>query len=553
MPDETAQQGAVNLKDAIDGVAITGFSHDLLQGYLRTLSAEERSPPVNEFFTFAIRYIEYNRTKYLTCKHEILQMKTEIVSLKTDLASLRREVQNTTNQSFMASRGPPPRVTSTPNVAAPTASGAAAPMPAPVFNVTNMDSVMAYADGTYSRLMGSVGNNVRVFFSADEDRASRKSKLVGPSTKMDVFTGQDMSQFPEWVAQFLAGINLYQPTEPHACRMAISLLRGKAAEMANKLPETVSMNDLQELLTSLDGLFNATGNRMVAVNLFNSYSQREDVPIQDYSLKMEHLFYRAYPGKDPNESIFLMDRFISGLVSPQIKEKLRIPPQPVTFREAVNSAMAYTAAIFPEHQILRQRSLAWKMAASSSHPLMTRSLHGGPQGSIHVLESSIGDESIQAIRRWCALHKTDKHSDSDCRAQQESAPPIAAKRRSAGGKTVSKPRRLRFKTKTDRKKFLRSIDEMEGVSFEDNSDNNDDNVAAKSLMQLNTASSPESTDEEDNELDLQILVIQTGDPLPNEDVIMEDINSADKESQDSSIQRSNQDPSRTFYKIASLI
>ena len=142
---------------------------------------------------------------------------------------------------------------------------------------------------------------------------------------------------------------------------------GKAAEMAKNIPQQVSMNDLQELLTSLDKLFNTTDNRMVAVNIFNIYAQREDVPVQDYSIGLEHLFYRACPGVDPNQSMFLMNRFISGLVSPQIKEKLRIPPQSTTFREAVNSAMAFTAAIFPEHQTLRQRALAWKMAASSSH------------------------------------------------------------------------------------------------------------------------------------------------------------------------------------------
>ena len=119
--------------------------------------------------------------------------------------------------------------------------------------------------------------------------------------------------------------------------------------MAKKIPQQVSMNNLQELLTGLNKLFNTTGNRVVAMNIFNSYSQKEDVSVQDYSIGIEQLFYRSYPGVDPNQSIFLMDRFISGLVSPQIKEKLRIPPQPTNFRDAVNSAMAYTAAIFPEH------------------------------------------------------------------------------------------------------------------------------------------------------------------------------------------------------------
>ena len=118
------------------------------------------------------------------------------------------------------------------------------------------------------------------------------------------------------------------------------------------------MNNLQKLLTGLAKFFNATGNRVVAVNIFNSYSQREDVSLHDYSIGIEQLFYRSYPGVDPNQSIFLMDRFISGLVSPQIKGKLRIPPQPTNLREAVSSAMAYTTTIFPEHQMLRQKSLA---------------------------------------------------------------------------------------------------------------------------------------------------------------------------------------------------
>ena len=165
------------------------------------------------------------------------------------------------------------------------------------------------------------------------------------------------------------------------------------------------MNNLQELLPGLDKLFNTTGNRVVAANILKSYSQR-DVSVQDYSIGIEQLFYRSYPGVDPNQSIFLMDRFISGLVSPQIKEKLQIPPQPTNFRYAVNSAMAYTASIFPEHQTLRQRSLAWKMAVSSSHPLLTKSIHGSQRGAIQMLDASEEDNvSIQVIKQWCALHK----------------------------------------------------------------------------------------------------------------------------------------------------
>ena len=51
--------------------------------------------------------------------------------------------------------------------------------------------------------------------------------------------------------------------------------------MAKNIPQQVSMTNLQELLTGLEKIFNTTGNRIVAVNLFNSFSQREDMSVQD--------------------------------------------------------------------------------------------------------------------------------------------------------------------------------------------------------------------------------------------------------------------------------
>ena len=277
-------------------------------------------------------------------------------------------------------------------------------------------------DGSISRTMDQVGNNVTVTFSGDDEAASKKSKLFGSSSKLDIFMGKDMSQFPEWVAQFLSGVNLFQLTEPTACKVALHLLRGKAAEMTKNVSQQVSMVNLQELLTTLDRIFNTTGNRIVAVNLFNGFSQREHMSVQDYVIGIEQLFYRAYPGIDPDGSIFLMDRFIISLVSPQVRERLRMPPQPGHFREAVSKAMAFSAALFPGNQTLGQRSMAWKMAASTSHPLLTKSVHKDPKGSIQMVECSTdGAASMHAIKRWCAYHKSEKQSDSDCRAQQESA------------------------------------------------------------------------------------------------------------------------------------
>ena len=180
-------------------------------------------------------------------------------------------------------------------------------------------------DGTVSRGMDQVGNNIMVTFSGNDEMASKKAKLFGSSAKYDIFTGQDMSKFPEWVAQFLSGINLFQPTEPNACKLALHLLRDKAAEMSKNVSQNVTMQNLQELLTALDRIFNTSGNRIVAVGLFNGFTQREDMPVQDYAIRIEQLFYLAYPGMNPDGSIFLMDRFITGLISLEVKQRLRIP------------------------------------------------------------------------------------------------------------------------------------------------------------------------------------------------------------------------------------
>ena len=132
-----------------------------------------------------------------------------------------------------------------------------------------------------------------------------------------------------------------------------------------------------------------------------------------------------------------MDRFINGLISTDVKQRLRIPPQPSYFREAVEKAMSLTAAIYHGDQIMKQRSMAWKMAASASNPLNTKPSKN-PRGHIQMIETSEDTSAtVQVIRRWCTLHKTDKHSNADCRAQKETSPSNTA--------TVSKkvPRDLR--------------------------------------------------------------------------------------------------------------
>ena len=162
-----------------------------------------------------------------------------------------------------------------------------------------------------------------------------------------------------------------------------------------------------------------------------------------------------------------------------MKQRLRIPPQPGYSREAVEIAMSLTAAIYHSDQILKQRSMAWKMAASTSNPLNTKSSRN-PRGLIQMIETLEDTAAtVQAIRKWCALHKTEKHSNADCRAQKESATNIAttSKKRPKGKvKRKSKPCKLKFKSNSDKKKFLRSIEDTEGVSLESASSDDEDVV-----------------------------------------------------------------------------
>ena len=260
--------------------------------------------------------MDYNRLRYLQLKYDLSQIREELASLKDELTAIMvstapsqriAAIQPATLPPLASQATAPPlasQATSPPLASQATAPPLASQAMAPPLvsqaisghvGATTYSPPVLNADGTISRRMDQVSNNAIVTFSGNEEMASKKSKLFGSSAKLDTFTGYDMNQFPEWVVQFLSGVNLFQPTEPNACRGALHLLRGKAAEMVKNIPQQVSMTKLQELLTGLDKLFNTTGNRIVAVSIFNSFSQREDVSVQDYSIGIEHLFYLAYP------------------------------------------------------------------------------------------------------------------------------------------------------------------------------------------------------------------------------------------------------------------
>ena len=518
---------------------ITSFVDSLPQGI--------SGPRFRKLLTYILKFVELNRSKYEQLRNEqsLLSDRTSstrdelsrIVTLINERLPEMATVQGIPATPELATQPTIPQPANVPALAPqPPLTPSVFPAPAPsgpppsASQATGMGPfpilppAVRNLDGTVSRRMDQVGNNALVTFSEDDEKAAKRAKLFGASSKYDTFTGHDMNQFPEWITQFISGINLFQPTEPNACKIALQLMKGKAAEMSKNVSINVTMQNLQELLTALDRIFNSTGNRTVAVGLFNGFVQREDLSVQDYSIRIEQLFYRAYPGQNPDNSIFLMDRFINGLVSMEVKQRLRIPPQPAYFREAVEKAMSLTAAIYHNDQILKQKSMAWKMAASISNPINVRTSSRVPRGALQMIDIPDDVEAtVQSLKKWCTLHKTDKHSNVDCRAQKEltaNTTTTPKKRPKGKEKRKTKTRKLKFKSKADKKKFLRSIEDTEGVSVESAS-SDDEDVVEQSLLQLENVSGDEDYEDE-VEGDFHIMML-TPDLLTDHDVLMDSI------------------------------
>ena len=134
--------------------------------------------------------------------------------------------------------------------------------------------------------------------------------------------------------------------------------------------------------------------------------------------------------------------------------------------------------------------------------------------------------TVQAIRKWCALHKTEKHSNADCQAQKETtnSNAKASKKRPKGAKEQRsvKPRKLKFKSNADKKKFLRSIEDTEGVSIASAS-SDDEDVVEQSLLQLDDACGDTQGEEEEEEGDLHILLMDPDLLLDDSDVNMDSV------------------------------
>ena len=167
--ETTGEAGNVTLLDAINDVVLTHWSSSRLNAFIR--SVENQEPAVIVFFTYLIKYVEFNRARYSAQKQEVL-------AIKTELAALKREVTNALNTTeFIGQQATlrVPSATSTPYAAAPPAPDASLPsyIAAPPASGMPMPSSAPSGDGTFTRRMDIAGNNVWVTFSSNDEIASK--------------------------------------------------------------------------------------------------------------------------------------------------------------------------------------------------------------------------------------------------------------------------------------------------------------------------------------------------------------------------------------------
>ena len=283
LPAGAQAAGPSTISDVLATLQLSEDSESQVTSFIDSLAHGLNGPRFRKLLTYILKFVELNRSKYETLRTE--------QSRFTDLATSNRN-EPTRILEVLQERLPPvapvPRVPAVPAVATqpfqatlpamptmatqpsqatmpaspavatqpPQASAAMANVPpsatypsafqavppqlsAPQAAGTGFFAAPATFtlsirnnDGTVSRRMDQVGNNVMVTFSGNDDMASKKAKLFGSSAKYDIFTGQDMSKFPEWVAQFLSGsiysnllnltlvklLYIYLETKPQKCR-----------------------------------------------------------------------------------------------------------------------------------------------------------------------------------------------------------------------------------------------------------------------------------------------------------------------------------------------
>ena len=294
--------------------------------------------------------------------------------------------------------------------------------------------------------------------------------------------------------------------------MALFLMQDKASEMTRHLQGQLEMNNLKQLLLELDSIFNASGNQEVSASLFESLTQKEDVPVQDYAYQLEHLFQRAYPQENIDSSPFLKQKFISGLLSEPLKIRLRSPPIPTTFRSAVTTALAHTAALYPDYLVVRNRSALYKSAVYRPNPILSLKRKESTIQAMDSLsisqqpETSDGLMEVAAIKKGtCSVHKTGTHSNKECFLQH---PQLRAgnakspqKPKGKKSKTFSRSTKKTRKTSSKmRRRFLRVLEPEEAQAMITKLDALSDSGESDEDTEEDSESPQECEDTEDGDI-----------------------------------------------------
>ena len=156
--DEAGAASNVTLLDAIQDGTLTHWSNTRLNAFVRSL--DQQDPACITFFTYLTKYVEYNRSRYLALKQEVLAIKAEIASRKHEGTN----ALNTTEFSARQAAPLAPSTTSTPHVATPPAPSADLPSYIAATPRPSSAGPPPSGDGTFVRRMGIAGNNVCYFF-----------------------------------------------------------------------------------------------------------------------------------------------------------------------------------------------------------------------------------------------------------------------------------------------------------------------------------------------------------------------------------------------------
>ena len=203
---QAATPGTRTLQEVLAEVNLSELSGRELDAFINTLKGPGISKPhFRKFLSYVLKFVEYNRAKYDRLKTELERLHEQALSMREELEQIMTMRQEPLPRVATVPDLPLPVVAPPPNLAPqPTASQATAPlptatlataqpsafqavapklsafqavappfapqaaMPGPFVVPTAFSPAILNADGTISRKMDQVGNNVTVTFSGND-------------------------------------------------------------------------------------------------------------------------------------------------------------------------------------------------------------------------------------------------------------------------------------------------------------------------------------------------------------------------------------------------